>query len=170
MNKNEISNLLPWIIRKNSFENSPLDTILSIMESYYKPINDKYNDFRDFFDPLITSPQMVYYMACWFNLEWIFGKGTYGLITSKTAKGEIVLSRLRRLVSDVEHIIWWRGTQKGLIFILQRAIGIDEIEILNEEFHFKVIIKNQKDIDIDLIKRIVDHEKAAAMTWSLEIK
>lgn len=169
MTKNEIQKLLPWIMRKNISENSPLDTILTIMENYYSPINSRYSDLRDFFNPLKTTPQMVYYMACWFNLEWVFGKGTYGLVTSNTKNGKVILGRLRRLVSDVEHLIWWRGTLQGLSFILYRATGLEDIQIKNDEFHFTVIIKKEDSIEIDLIKRIVDHEKSVAMTWSLEV-
>lgn len=169
MNRDKIIQLLPWIMRKNLTEDSPLDTIVTIMSEYINPINQKYNDLNDFFNPLKTSPEMVYHMACWFHVEWIFGRGTFGLITSNTEEGRDTLLKLRRVVSDIEHIIWWKGTAKGLKLLLERVLNTRNIEIINQEFHFQLKIEKNKNLDLDLLHRVVEHEKAAAMTWSLEL-
>lgn len=169
MNKEKILALLPWIMRKNLKKDSPLDTIVSIMAGYVKPVDDKYTNLNDFFNPLLTTPEMVYHMACWFKVDWIFGRGTLGLITSQTLEGQKTLLRLRRIVSDIEYIIWWKGTSKGLKFLLERVLDISDIEIENHDFHFNIKIDKKHNLDLDLLNRVVEHEKPAPMTWSMEL-
>ena len=88
------------------------------------------------------------------------------------------LGRLRELTASAATLSRWRGTRKGLLLFLAVATGSTEFDI-NEQviedgrvkpFHLHVTAPRHLEGHGDLIRRIIELEKPAYVTYELEFR
>jgi hypothetical protein len=85
------------------------------------------------------------------------------------------IGRLRELVASAAYLSRWRGTAKGLQRFLRTATGENDFEIKENVdrpklFHLVVIAPGPIRPHQGLIKRIVESEKPAYVTYELVIR
>ena len=180
MKRDEIEQLLPAIFQRTLREENPLDGLLEVMESLQAPSEDVLQRLDSFFDPRRTSDDFVPYLAYWADLTRLFDetlnpKDQFAFARSSLASG---LGRLRELIAGAAFLSQWRGTKKGLLLFLQTATGFADFNIqenagLDGEprlFHISIRAPKESAQYTNLIKRIVELEKPAYVTYELSFE
>ena len=179
MKRAEIERLLPSIIERTLQPLSPLAAILDVMEALHLPSEAALARLDAAFDPRRTADDFVPFLARWVDIDRLFdeprGVGTVEWSRATISTG---IGRLRELVASAAYLSRWRGTAKGLHRFLQTATGENNFEIKenvdsdgrSKLFHLVVIAPASIRPHQRLIKRIVDSEKPAYVTYELIIR
>jgi phage tail-like protein len=176
MKRAEIERLLPSIVQRAVWPDSPLAGILDAMEALHAPSEAKLARLDAAFDPRRTEDDFVPLLARWVDLDRLFHEaetaapGPRPLGTISTGLG-----RLRELVASAAYLSKWRGTAKGLHRFLQTATGEREFEIKEnvdstgrpKPFHIAVTAPASLTPHRTLLERIIESEKPAYVTYEL---
>jgi phage tail-like protein len=178
MKRAEIERLLPSIIQRTLQPLSPLAAILEIMEALHLPCEEGLARLDAAFDPRRTADEFVPYLARWIDMDRLFDEPRGPITTRSRATISTGIGRLRELVASAAYLSKWRGTAKGLHRFLRTATGANDFEIKEnvdsegrpKSFHFVVIAPTSMAPHQRLIKRIIESEKPAYVTYELAIR
>jgi phage tail-like protein len=151
-------------------DQSPLAALLGVMEELHARDEDILANFGRYVDPRRTTDAFVPYLAGWVDYAWLLldpPDDPYSAVQRPFTGG---LGRLRELVAWAAAESKWRGTSAGLVRMLERATGVQGYRV--EEtvtdgkgqplpFCIRVIVPPQAERYLDLVRRIVEHEKPA---------
>jgi phage tail-like protein len=181
MKRVDIELLLPEIFRRTLSRqgDSPLLAFLDVMERLHAPSEAVIDSLDTFFDPYRAPDVFIPYLASWLDLDplWIDSPERF---TAKTLPPfPTGVGRLRALVAEAAFLSQWRGTAKGLLRFLEVATGeqgyrIDE-NVVDEHgsiipFHIRVHVPMAASPYMTLIRRIVEREKPAYVTFELQVE
>jgi phage tail-like protein len=153
-----------------SGEDNPLAALLGAMEKLHARDEDILAGFGRYVDPRRTTDAFVPYLAAWVDYAWLLldpPDDPYADVERPFGGG---LGRLRELVASAASESKWRGTSVGLIRMLETATGVEGYHV--EEtvfdrsgqplpFRVRVIAPREAERHLDLVRRIVEHEKPA---------
>lgn len=171
MKQEAIVERLPDVFKQAATgEGNPLAAVLGLMEELHDRDEEILAGFGRYVDPRRTTDEFVPYLAAWVDYAWLLldpPDNPYADVQRPFAGG---LGRLRELVASAASESKWRGTSAGLIRMLERATGVQgyrvEETVLDESkqplpFRVRVIVPRQAEHYLDLVRRIVEHEKPA---------
>jgi phage tail-like protein len=153
-----------------SGDGNPLAAVLGVMEELHERDEDILAGFGRYVDPRRTTDEFVPYLAAWVDYAWLLldpPDNPYADVERPFAGG---LGRLRELVASAASESKWRGTSVGLIRMLERATGVQGYrveETVTDDlkqplpFRVRVIAPRSAEHYLDLVGRIVEHEKPA---------
>jgi phage tail-like protein len=102
-------NYLPEIYAADDFTNR----FMMLFESFWKPISQQIDQVSCYFDPYLTTPEMLPWLAGWFGLEW---------------DEALSVERKRDLLARIFPIYAHKGTAQALELFLKMFTG-GEVEI-----------------------------------------
>jgi phage tail-like protein len=151
-------------------ERNPLAAVLGVMEELHARDEEILAGFGRYVDSRRTPDEFVTYLATWVDYGWLLldpPENPYADVERPFAGG---LGRLRELIASAASESKWRGTSAGLVRMLERATGVQGYHV--EEtvtdksgrqlpFHVRVIVPRGAEHYLDLVRRIVQHEKPA---------
>ncbi len=149
---------------------NPLAALIGVMEELHARDEDILAGFGRYVDPHRTPDEFVPYLAAWVDYAWLLldpPDNPYADVERPFSSG---LGRLRELVASAAVESKWRGTSAGLVRRLERATGVQGYrvdETVTDEsrqqlpFRVRVIVPRQAEHYLDLVRRIVEHEKPA---------
>lgn len=105
----ESMQFLPEIYAADDFANR----FMMLFESFWKPISQQIDQIPSYFDPYLTSPAMLPWLASWFGLEW---------------DEALPEERKRDLLAKIFPIYAHKGTGQALALFLKMFTG-GEVEI-----------------------------------------
>jgi len=169
--KDAIVERLPDIFKQAATdEGTPLTALLGVMEELHARDEVILAGIGRYVDPRRTTDEFVPYLAAWVDYAWLLldpPDNPYADVERPFAGG---LGRLRELVASAASESKWRGTSAGLVRMLERATGVQGYHV--EEtvadqfgrplpFRVRVIVPREAEHYLDLVRRIVEHEKPA---------
>ncbi len=95
---------LPEIYAADDFTNR----FLMLFESFWKPISQQIDQVSCYFDPALTTPEMLPWLASWFGLEW---------------DATLAEDRKRDLLAKIFPIYAHKGTRQALALFLRMFTG-----------------------------------------------
>ena len=167
MRADRVALLLPEVIRRGAGPGTPLSALLDVMESMHQPAEAALLGLPAMLDPQATRDDFVPFLAGWVGLDDVIPDG---------AEFEAGSGRLRQLVATSAARARRRGTLDGLRETL--AIATGRIDITVDDmvvgpgggvlpFHVDVVVPAGAVALLDLVKRLVEHEKPAFVTASV---
>jgi phage tail-like protein len=178
MKQPDIERLLPGVFQRGLDAGNPLRSVLGLMESMHEPSERILEQLDRFFDPRRTSDPFVPYLAGWVGLNWIHARSPDDFADSRPRPFPPGTGRLGELVAWSAYHTRWRGTARGLVHFLETATGASGFEVddapRDEDgtpipYHMRVRIPGEVETLSDLIRRIVDHEKPAHVTYEVDV-
>ncbi len=184
MQTTDIAQLLPEVFRRTNSEGSPLAAILSVMEALHAPTEQTLATLDTNFNPHTCPKKLLPLLAEWVDLERFLvhpstrsgsGDGDSNSIASlRSGDG-----RLRELIYAAQSLSQIRGTSVGLKKFLHFATGIDNFTIDENSltsdnrprpFHIVVRAPAAALQHETLVRKIIEQEKPAFVTYDLEIE
>lgn len=159
--------LLPEVIRRGAGPGTPLSALLDVMESMHEPAEAALLGLPAMLDPQSTREGFVPFLASWVGLDDVIPDG---------AEFEAGSGRLRQLVATSAARARRRGTLDGLRETLAIATGRLDISVDDTAvgpdggvlpFHVDVVVPAAAAGLLELVKRLVEHEKPAFVTASV---
>ena len=182
MKRAEIERLLPEIFQRtlppDEAADSPLRAFLSVMETLHAPSEQVLASLDAFFDPYRTPDRFVPYLASWVDLDQLWLDDPTGYTAATLPPFPAGVGRLRALIAAAATLSRWRGTETGLRLFLGTATGVTGFEIVEDvedesgeiiPFHIRVHVPVAAQAYVGLIRRIVELEKPAYVTYELEM-
>jgi len=175
MKKGRIKRLLPSVFQNAVHEGNPLSAILDVMEVMHAPAESALDSLDDNFNAYRTPDAFVPYLASWVDLEVLLDVPRTES-PSSTPSLSTGVGRLRELTAAAVTLSQWRGTGKGLCQFLETATGATGFEIEEQvagadgkarPFHLRITAPKDLAEHSILIRRIVDLEKPAYVTYEL---
>lgn len=171
MRRDAILERLPDVFKQAARDDrNPLAALLGVMEELHARDEEILAGFGRYIDPRRTPDEFVPYLAAWVDYAWLLldpPDNPYADVERPFSGG---LGRLRELVASAAAESKWRGTSAGLVRMLERATGfqgyrIDET-VTDESgqqlpFRVRVVVPREAERYVDLVRRIVEHEKPA---------
>jgi phage tail-like protein len=179
MKSDEIARLLPEVYQRTCDSGTPLYALLRVMESLHGPTEEILAHLEETFDPYRTPERFVPFLAHWVDLDRFFSEA-HGLTDDPEACPAPISSgtgRLRELIAAAVHLSQWRGTSRGLKRFLEAATGVQGFDLdeevpgsdgLPRPYHLRVSVPRGAARHGGLIKRIVEQEKPAYVTFEIE--
>ena len=171
MKREAIVERLPDVFKQAAAgERNPLAVLLGVMEDLHERDEDILANFGRYVDPRRTTDEFVPYLAAWVDYAWLLldpPDNPYSAVQRHFTGG---LGRLRELIAWAAAESKWRGTSAGLVRMLERATGVQgyrvEETVTDESgqqlpFCIRVIVPQQAERYLDVVRRIVEHEKPA---------
>lgn len=171
MKREAIVERLPDVFKQAAtVEGNPLSALLGVMEELHARDEDILAGFGRYVDPRRTPDEFVPYLAAWVDYAWLLldpPDNPYADVQQPFAGG---VGRLRELVASAASESKWRGTSAGLIRLLERATGVQGYrveEAVTDDlgqplpFRVRVVVPGGAEHYLDLVRRIVEHEKPA---------
>lgn len=177
MKQSEIAQLLPGIFQRTLRAGSPLSALLGVMEGLHAPSEAVLEHIHTVFDPYTTPDQFVPFLAGWLDLEQLLIQSAGATTAQNAPPFPSGLGRLRELIAAAADLSQWRGTARGLLKFLETATGQQGFEIdervpdahgQTRPFHLRVRAPKDTEPYQVLIKRIIELEKPAYVTYELE--
>jgi phage tail-like protein len=185
MKREQIEELLPEIFRQTlANPETPLAPLLDSMAALLTPSEGVLEHLDSYFDPYRAPGAFVPFLAGWVDLDqvWIDRPETFTAQTLPPFPAGT--GRLRELVMAAAYLSQWRGTEKGLRRFLETATGLtgftieeevkveenDSAEAEPQPFHIRVIAPAEATPYKVLIRRIIELEKPAYVTYELVIE
>jgi phage tail-like protein len=171
--------LLPEVMRRTIVPGTPMGAALDVMEGLHAPSEAVLQRIDRVFDPYDAPPGFLPVLARWVDLAWLLDRqGTAdaarpGTVAPSLSTGD---GRLRELIAAAAWLAQRRGTSAGLVRFLETATGLGGFRIEenppDEEgrarpFHLRVRAPAAAQVHDALVRRIVDAEKPAYVTWEL---
>ena len=164
MHREEIEQLLPGVFQRSARPGSALVALLDAMAALHEPIEDVLQRLEAIFDPRRTPDRFVPFLASWLDLGRVLPVSTG-------------LAPLRELVAEAAAIAQTKGTARGLILLLETAVGASGF-VIHEEvpgpdgrprpFHVRIVAPAAASPHRALVERIIESEKPAHVTYGLE--
>lgn len=185
MKREAIVERLPDIFKQAARdEQNPLAALLGVMEELHARDEDILAGFGRYVDPRRTTDEFVPYLATWVDYAWLVldpPDNPYADVQRPFTGG---LGRLRELIASAASESKWRGTSVGLVRMLARATGVEgfrvEETVYRTEktrtgdqkrqlpFQVRVIVPREAERYLELVERIVEHEKPAHVIATVE--
>jgi phage tail-like protein len=158
---------------------NPLTALLGVMEELHARDEDILASFGRYIDPRRAPDEFVSYLAFWVDYAWLFmdpPDNPYAAVEQPFPGG---LGRLRELVASAAAESKWRGTSAGMVRMLERATGVQGYrveEIVTDEsgeqlpFRIRVVVPSHAEHFLDLVRRIVEHEKPAHVIGTVDLE
>lgn len=169
----EILELLPDVFKQTAADDDDLLTVLlGLMEALHEADERVLAELDGYLDPRRTPDDFVHYLSWWVNLAWLFldpPDDPYAEFGRPFSNGE---GRLRELVASAARQAKWRGTLRGVERMLELATGATGFriqEVVFDEgdqpvpFQIQMHVPPVAEAHLDLVRRIVEHEKPAHM-------
>ena len=175
MNRDQIERLLPHVVRRAIRPRTPLDAILASIEGFLGPDVAVLDRIGTYFNSYTAPAGFVPYLAGWVDLAWL-GSPAEGAAT-RTPGDTPEPGRMRELISAASALSKWRGTQAGLIRFIETATGARPVTIEDPvreaagqlvPFHFRVRLPPSLRPREAMVRRIVESEKPAHVTYEVE--
>jgi len=156
--------LLPDVIRRGAGPGTPLSALLHVMESMHEPAEAALLGLPAMLDPQSTRDDFVPLLASWVGLDDLIPDG---------AEFEAGNGRLRQVVATSAARARRRGTLDGLRETLAIATGRLDITVDDTvtgpdggilPFHVDVVVPAAAAGLLELVNRLVEHEKPAFVT------
>jgi len=166
----QILELLPDVFKAGAGVENPLTALLGVMEELHARDEAILAGFGTYVDARRTPDAFVPYLAGWVDLAWLFidpPDDPYAHPGAPFAGG---MGALRELVATAAVASKWRGTAAGLQRMLETATGVEGYRIDETvtdgqgrplPFHVHVVVPAEAEVFLDLVTRIVEHEKPA---------
>ena len=170
MKQAQILDRLPDVFKEGATPDNPLAAIVAVMEDLHARDEEILSRFGAYLDPRRTTDPFVPYLAAWVDLAWLLvdpPDDPYAEPGTPFAGG---LGALRELVAGAAQAAKWRGTAAGLVHMLETATGTEGYEIDESvtdahgrplPFHIRVVVPASAARYLNLVARIVEHEKPA---------
>lgn len=177
MKQREISRLLPEVFQRTDRAGSPLRALLTVMESMTEPAEEILQQVPAYFNPYTAPENFLPFLAYWVDLDRFFPAMQQQNFTDKNVTPVMETGRLREMIAAATQFSKLRGTAAGLRLFLEMATGIQGFEIeenvLSEQnqvlpFHIHIRAPQTAHRQSGLIERIIEQEKPAYVTFSLE--
>lgn len=174
MKRTEIESLLPGIFQQTIRSGDLLAALLNAMETLHAPSEAVLANLERYFDPYRTPDAFVPYLAGWVDLESLLVGVDEEANAASFPTG---LGQLRELVAAAAFISKWRGTRRGLLRFLETATGATGFDIdeqvpgandLPRPFHLHVRAPQATQVHRGLIEQVIELEKPAYVTYTLE--
>jgi phage tail-like protein len=173
MTRAQVERLLPHVIRRAIEPKTPIDAMLGSMDQLLAPVVDVLDRVETYFHPYRTPDRFVAYLSSWVDLDRIVAPS---LETGGVPIDTPEPARARELIAAAASLSKWRGTARGLIRFIETATGVQGVEIEDPlidsrgrevPFAFRVRVPGSARGHEPLIRRIVDFEKPAYVTFEL---
>src|SRR5215207_1350027 len=173
----EIRHLLPGVFQRTLRPGSPLAALLEVMEALHAPSEEALSGFPRILDPRRTPDAFVPMLAAWLDLDRLFERPAHDVEPSLGRLMPSGLGRLRELTAIAAELSKWRGTRRGLLLFLETATGLKGFEVdedvpggdgLPRPFHLRLHVPPGGKRHRPLIRRIVESEKPAYVTYELQ--
>lgn len=177
MKHQEIKQLLPETFQRTDQADSPLYGLLEVMEALVEPTEDILRQLAFYFNPYTTPEKFLPFLASWVDLDRFFPSFHNPSLPDLDSLQDLGTGRLRELIVAAPQLSKLRGTATGLQLFLETATGLTGFEIdeniLPEDndvlpFHIKISAPKSAQQHLALIERIIEQEKPAYVTYSLE--
>lgn len=177
MKHQNIKRLLPEVFQRTDQPGSALYAILETMEALTEPAEDILQQVPDYFNPYLSPEKFLPFLASWVDLDRFFPSLQQPTIEQCSVPKQNY-GNLRELILAAPKLSKLRGTSAGLKLFLETATGQTGFEIkenseINGEkqaFHIEIIAQKKAKKHSSLIKRIIEQEKPAYVTYQLEFK
>ncbi len=177
----QIKNLLTYVFQEACYDRSPLKALLGAMETLHEKTENQLEVLDKTFDPRRTSPDFVFYLARWVDMLEVFSRQDDFEHDGDIEHLDLLsgVGRLRELVMQSAEIARWRGTSKGMTKFLEVATGITGYKIeecvsgkddLETAFNIRITAPIEASAMHSLVRRIIELEKPAYVTYELEYK
>lgn len=182
MKRADIERLLPEIMQRTLPADEDGDNLLraylSVMEMMHAPTETVLASLDAYFDPYRTPDRFVPLLAGWVDLDgvWLDDAAAYTVDTAPPFPTGV--GRLRALIAVAATLSRWRGTEKGLRLFLETATGVTGFEVDEAvagddgaiiPFHIRVYVPAAAAAHLALIRRIIEIEKPAYVTYELSV-
>lgn len=180
MKQEAIVERLPDVFKQGATgEGNPLSAVLSVMEGLHARDEDILAGFGRYVDPRQTPDEFVSYLATWVDYAWLLldpPDNPYADVELPFGGG---LGRLRELIASAASESKWRGTSAGLVRMLERATGVQgyriEETVTDDKkrplpFRIHVVVPTGAERYLDLVRRIVEHEKPAHVIAAVSLE
>jgi phage tail-like protein len=180
MKRDEIERLLPSVFHRTAAPGTPLAALLEVMERMHAPAEAALDSLHVTLDPRTAPDRFLPYLARWVDMDPIYTEGGRrgDVVTLARVAAVIDPGRLRELLAMAAYLAQRRGTREGLLRFLETATGlagfrIDE-RVVDEDgrvrpFHFRVHAPSAAASRLALVKRIIELEKPAYVTYDLQV-
>jgi predicted flap endonuclease-1-like 5' DNA nuclease len=179
----EIARLLPGVLQRTRTpgRSDPLSALLSAMALLQLGPEVLLEELDAFYDPDRAPLASLIYLAYWVDLEPLIAPGQPpGLAWRRRDDWEKVvtegiptgLAQLRALVGEAVPLLGQRGTARGLERFLERATGVQGFEVVESRvrpFHIHVVYPVRARRYIDYVRRVVELQKPAYLTYDLVV-
>lgn len=151
----EIKTLLPWCMQQAVEREESYAGLVEVMELLHSEPEEHLSDFAACLNPRRTPDRFVNYLLGWFGMDWV--------------AGHVSQQNLRLLMEHNAELTRSRGTKEGLELFLHLACGNWAIQIEDEpqEFHFKVYVPASLEGMAGTVRKIVEYEKPAHLSYEL---
>jgi phage tail-like protein len=158
---------------------NPLTALIGVMEELHARDEDILAGFGRYIDPRRTPEEFVPYLAGWVDYGWLLldpPDNPYAGVEQPFSGG---LGRLRELVASAAAESKWRGTSAGMVRMLERATGVQgyrvEETVTDDSgeqlpFRIRVVVPSHAEHYLDLVRRIVEHEKPAHVIATVDLE
>lgn len=179
MNQASIERLLPEVFRRTLTPDSPLEAVVVAMASLLTPAEQALETLPDNLSTYLAREDFVILLAHFVDLDRFLPEEVYFDRSGKNVGPPIAsgVGRLRELIRAAPHLAKWRGTARGLRLFLETATGIVGFAIeetprdssgVARPFHIRIAAPASAVAYRDLVKRIVEQEKPAYVTYEIE--
>lgn len=178
MKRTEAELLLPGVFQRTVTPGSPLGALLDVMEALHQPAEDVLTTLDAYFDPHRTTDDFVPYLARWLDLEWLMVSDPGDPLPSDFVPLASGTGRLRELIAAAVPLSRVRGTARGLVRFLEIATGVEGFTVDEQvpgadgrprPFHLRVRVPAAGQPYAALVRRIVDAQKPAYVTYEIEL-
>ena len=178
MRQAQILDRLPDVFKEGAMPGNPLAALIGVMEELHARDEEILAGFGGYLDPRGTTDSFVPYLAGWVDLAWLLvdpPDDPYAEPGTPFAGG---LGALRELVAAAAETAKWRGTAAGLVRMLETATGAQGYRIDEHvtdaagralPFHIRVVVPAHAAQFVNLVERIVEHEKPAHVIADVEL-
>lgn len=167
MKAERIARLLPEVFQATVGNQGPLDGFLAAMQELQDPGEAAISRFPDEINPRTASPQFVYMLAYWTDLDYLL-RGPAGAPQFVGGVG-----RLRELIAAVARNNRERGTAQTLLRTLETATGCAGFRLETSAatpFHFELLVPREARPFEEIVLRIVAAEKPAFATCDVRFE
>jgi phage tail-like protein len=169
---------LPDVFKVGATPDNPLLALVGVMEELHARDEDILSGFGAYLDPRRTTDPFVPYLAAWVDLAWLLVDPPDDPYAEPGTPFPGGLGALRELVSGAAQAAKWRGTAAGLVRMLETATGKQGYQVDESvtdragrqlPFHIRVLVPAEAARFLNLVKRIVEHEKPAHVIADVEL-
>ena len=178
MKQAQILDRLPDVFKEGATPDNPLFALVAVMEELHARDEDILTGFGAYLDPRRTTDPFVPYLAGWVDLAWLLVDPPDDRYAEPGTPFPGGLGALRELVAAAAQASKWRGTAAGLVRMLETATGQQGYQVDENvtdaagrtlPFHVRVVVPAAAARYLNLVSRIVEHEKPAHVIADVEL-
>jgi len=174
MKRSDIISLMPSIFQRSVNVDDSLSALVDTMEGLQAPAEQVLDRLETYFNPHLTSDEMVPFLGKWVDLDWMWLDDEQ-LLRNHSNDSELTVNALRKMVFKSFELAKWRGTLKGLIHFLEIATETqgfvieENVDLHGQYKDFHLVVRSPKKLEHKkkMIDHIVKNEKAAYISYEL---